>query len=893
MYIKRLFISLCLFFFLGVPLGLANDFNDDAPSYEDALTKIEMMINEIDRMNAVLEGDSIPIEHHPVRAAPTHNNVNTKIIDEKIEEKIVQEIITDVQSLQASPQPKYEEPIFQDIPPPRKPSFSHITGEVKMGVGFDSENTLWKKANYDLNERNFRIISDDQLNNKENTYDPGIYDRFQMKVDLKGEDSPLSIHSHISVDPWSFTAKTPKTTITGAGGDRAEIEALYWANTGYTVNQVVNTLDNGDGFALKEMKISGHRVLPATITSTFNNPFTIPEMKLEHQFQPLREFWVDYMPDEAFKLRVFPLAFQDMALTSDDPLHLSNNRTFWEESPWLANWKPGNFNSGGGDFTKGEWDDSLAFFTRDSDGTRLTALRGLSLDLHPSENTSIQAVVAAPKDLWQDYEQVESLPSSLRVKHFLTDAFYVGGLSNLHLGFNDHEIDTYNYVGGIDTGIALNKRLSLDAQVSSSFTKQDMTNNTFETKKRGNAYYLGLTATTLSDDTVTYKRHDQIIPFNDKVNYGKARLYYAQMDDGFTSSLSNYRETRDDSYWGRHLHFRRPMDTFFSSGQTGLNWHDIKPFAVGNGIDIGRYVIGWNSELSLWAGRLKGQTDIRNVHNTNHKFVENVVRTEWIHQTTQKLDTKLLLIRHNLPNTKGGVDPFLFDPSTGDYLINAAIGDGEDPSLETYSVGTQYDLTDKITWSSIWEYTNDFTAATDNYPRGLLNDSSFSTYQENNNTFRQTLPFLYSQGYFDLPPYEYHHIFKTGLNVRPTDKLDIYLDYTRNPNEFAGQIDDSMNHVGMELTYIPTTKLGIFFKYTWSRAYDIFTLVNDDRLSLENHHNVFTEARYNIKKNNTLTVQYGVGPSPTIASTTFDPFGGALPTVDTQHIFRIFYQKSF
>ncbi|RKY36432.1 MAG: hypothetical protein DRP78_03645 [Candidatus Omnitrophota bacterium] len=122
-----------------------------------------------------------------------------------------------------------------------------------------------------------------------------------------------------------------------------------------------------------------------------------------------------------------------MALTSDDPLHLSNNKIYWEESPGLASWKPGNFNSLPKDFSQGFFDDSLAFFTRDSSGQRLTALRGISLDFFPDDQTSIELVTATPKTLWQEYSNTDTVASSLRVKHFLSDIWYIGMLSNLHL----------------------------------------------------------------------------------------------------------------------------------------------------------------------------------------------------------------------------------------------------------------------------------------------------------------------------------------------------------------------------------------------------------------------------------------------------------------------------
>ena len=871
--------------------------NDNTPVASSSDTVFSEDIEGVE--DTVSQDDAVPVEV-AAEKAPLEGSASDEVFFEKTvippepspEEKMFPEMEAGVTTLRE----RFPKKKPSRYPEPRVfvPKSVKVSGEINMGIGVEGSDFYWKRANFDLNERNFRMISTDQLNKKENTYDPAIYDRFRLLVDTSPVVSPFRWHARIEVDPWSFTSKSAKTTVTGQGGDRAEIELLGWSNTGYTVNQIVQTLDNGDGFALPEMKIDDGRILPTTITSTFNNVFSLPEIKLNTQFQPIREFWIDYVPSDTFRLRVFPLAFEDQALSTDDPLRLSNNRIFWEESPWLARWKPGNFNSGGGDFTKGEWDDSLAFFTKDSDGRRLTALRGASLRFAPSADTTITATVATPKTLWQEYEDVEALPSSVRVKHFLSDRFMVGMVSNLHLGFSDREMDAYNYAGGLDGVATLNRRWRLEGQFSVSFSKQDITNDVYATKQRGNAYYMGVTFTTLDNEDLLRRDYAHLTPASDKQNYGKTRLYFARMDRGFQSSLSNYRETRDDSYWGRHLSFRRPLNRFFDATKGGgMSWWDVESNMVGDGIDQGRYVIGWNAKVSLWDGRLKGRTDIRNVHDVNNKFIENEVRTEWDYQTTKRWRTKLLLIDHVLPLTKGGIDPFIFDAQTGEYLINTAIADGEDPSLRTVSTGARYTFNDRLAWHGVWEYTNDITVGSDNYPRGLLNSSSFGTYQENGQTFRQDVPFLYSQGFFDLPPFEYHHVFRTGLEVRASDHLNVYLDYTRNPNKFAGQIDDNMNHLGVEMTYIPNPRWGMMLKYTWSRFYDLYTLVNDNRLSLEDHHNVFSEVRYKLNADDYFSLQYGVGPAVLLTSATVNPFGGSLVTVDTQHIIRLYYRKTF
>lgn len=807
-------------------------------------------------------------------------------------------------------QPILEEKKYQYTPPtsptPKQESVkpillkekgsSPVKGELRLGIGATSEDFIWNEANYDLNELNFRTLSRDQLNNQENTFDPGIYDRLQFDVDVKDSKFPVSFHTKIAIDPWSFTGKTAKTTISSTSGDTAEIELLYWSNSGYTVNQIFSSLRDGDSFAMSELKIVDGHTVATTASGSFDpfpNTFNIPALEIEHTFQPIREFWVDYEPNETTKVRVAPMAFEDFALTSDDPMHISNNRMYWEESPWITQWKPGVYNPTAGTFKKGFFDDSLAFFTRDSNGQRLTALRGVSIESELTDSLSFKGTAATPKDLWQEYDSFDSIPASFRLKNFINDEFYVGTTTTAHLGFNDDSLDAYNYVGSVDTGFAINDYVKMEAQVSHSESRQDLTRNDFETDSRGAAYYVSMIATSL-DEPILQKDYFALRPNanHQEQNFLTTRIFFAAMEDDFEASLSSYRETRDDSFWSRHLHFRRPMDSFFGDG--GVGWYDIEPYAIGNGIDIGRNVVGFRTEGAYFNGTLRGLVDVRHVtSNADNSFIENVARTELTHKTTDRLTTKLIYLRHDLPGTTAGFDPFLINPQNDNFLRNSIITDDLDASLDTFSLGAQYELTQWADINGVWEHTNDVTAASDNFPRGLFNSTYTGTYVENGKTFFESVAQLYSQGNFELPPYDHIDIFKMGLNLRPTDKWDVYLDFTKNPNKWAGQIDDNMNHFGIETTYRPYQKLGLFFKYTYSQWNDLNRLLNDSEVVYEDHHNFYSALRYAFSDNENLTFLYGVGPSPNVSTSTFDPFGGSLATLDTQHIFRLFFQKRF
>ena len=783
------------------------------------------------------------------------------------------------------------EKIYDDAVAEESDKTVEIHGEIRLGVGYDVSNNdfIWKRANFDLNEKNWRMISWNQLNRRVDTYDPGIFDRLSVDIDADPKDSKFSYHANITVDPWSYTGKTQKVTLQGVGGDSVDVQFLYWGNNGYTVNNNVFTLENGDMIALPELKVV-NSVLPAgSVTSKFNNTFNYPEMEVTNDFWPLREFWVNYEPTDEIALQVFPYAFENKALSSNDPLRLSNNHIWWEESPWMRNWSPGHINAGATpeDFMKGRWNGDLAFQTRDSDGKRLTTLRGFSLSTI-TDDTTMDVVIASPKTLWQDYEEVDAIPGSFRLQHNISDNLYVGNIENIHLGLINGKIDTYNVVTGYDTGWLVNPGLQLKAEYAFSFYEQDRSFQDYDTRSNGSAYDLSLVGSTNDiespgDDYLT------IQPEEDDDYFFKTQLRMTRMDNGFQSSLATYHETRDDQFWSRHITFREPMDF------TDIKYCDIEPFRIGNSIDYGRYVIDWRTDSSFWNGRLTGLTDIRNAHATSsNKYIETVARTEWSYQATDKLETRLLLVGHHLPKTTGGVDPYI-TTGEGEFITNTNIEDGLDPSGYTTSIGLKYDFSKYLSWNGAWEYTNDFGAGIDNFPRHILTDASMTTFQNYGMTYREVYSFLYGQNHFPSPPYQYVNIFRTGFDITPNDQWNIYVDFTRNPYEYAGPIGDNMNHLGLAVSYFPTEKLGLFTKYTWSRIKNINDAVfNVDNIEMENHHNIFFETQYLFDEDNKLSFSYGVGPSIYSAYASSTPFlGSTTPTIDTQNIFRLFYTKKF
>ncbi|MCX5710675.1 MAG: tetratricopeptide repeat protein [Candidatus Omnitrophica bacterium] len=375
-----------------------------------------------------------------------------------------------------------------------------ISGEVQARMGFSSGgDAIWKRANWDLNEYNWRRLSDNAFDHKADTYDPRIYDRLKLNLDTS-RDEGFDFHGNITVDPWSFTGKSSKTTVTSAGGDTATAEFKYWSNTGYTVNQTINTA-KGNSISFPEVKVTSNKIGAYTVKGNFTLPstdtFTVPETKIYRQFQPVREMWVDYKQSN-LKLRVYPIAYENQALSFDDPLRLSNNRKWWEDSPWIRGWQPGQINNAGTaseDFTKGYWDNSLSSFTRDSEGQRLTALRGFSFDFNPTDETSFETSVASPKTLWQDYPEVDNIISASRLKQRVADNLSLGLTGTTRFAYNNNNqsrLDARNYVGAFDMGYEVVPGLQTNFEVAHSESMYDISTEQYRTSKNGNAYYASI-----------------------------------------------------------------------------------------------------------------------------------------------------------------------------------------------------------------------------------------------------------------------------------------------------------------------------------------------------------------------------------------------------------------
>lgn len=814
--------------------------------YDDALLEFEKaLLIEPNNKTAKDYINTIFIKERPLLKEPTR-------------EEIINQTLVRLTS-------KKELPVEVEEKPPVT-----LSGEYRLSMGVTSEDVIWKDANADRvgvpREKNWRYLWGDK---RHNTYDPKIYDRLTLGMQTQFEN-PLNAFMEITFDPWTFIGKNQVTVTSGT--DVVDIDLKYWSADKRTINETYRS-KQGQIINLKQIKVddgettlSGLTIAPTN--ATFNS---IQPMDIDRDYRPIRKLWFDYEQDD-YALKIFPISNQYEALTTDDPLRLSNNHVYWEESPWLDEYEPSRvFESGGNPIKKGRWIRRLSFFTRDSSDDypyRLTFLRGASFKADTG-SYSLDAIVASPMSLWDEYERSNSIDAAARLKFPLAYDLELGFTTTSKIGFNGGSREALNQLQGVDFKYQLSPWDSVYGEFAGSHTEIKEAKG-FDTEYDGMAAKLG---------------------FNYDCSEGKytgvykGEFYLAHMDGKFYPGLSNYRYTRrDDPIFSRHIYFAPIKE-------------EDKSLIWGDGIDRGRNVVGFKLNTKGFDERLDTDIKYRNVHKDSGKYIESVTRVESAFNLNPQLTLKSLAYYKHLPKTHAGYDPLIYAKtmySLTDYFseediyaTNDDVIDDKDPSVGAFGLGAKYDITEQISVEGIYERTNDPL----DFPRGLVNDVSVSTETRDGVVWDKVEPFLYDQNFFDLPPYDYYNIAKSRLIYTPAEDWEFILSYTFNENKHTSGIDDNINHAGLEATYTPTDKWTFWFKYIFSRLIDVYKQNKHQRSDFyEGHHNIFFGSEYKLNKDESFTFLYGefVGYD--------DPYEQAnwtLSALDTQHIFRIFYRRKF
>lgn len=750
-----------------------------------------------------------------------------------------------------------------------------LSGEYRLAAGVTSEDFIWKDANADKSgvpgEKNYRYLWGDK---RENTYDEKIYDR--LRVDLTTKFAgPLNGGVEMVIDPWTFIGKTHVTVVSTTGNDSVDMDLKYWSNSGRTINEIYRS-DLGNLIRLDEIKILDGKTTrsnPTGLTAWATNFNEIPPVNIDRMYRPIRKLFMDYNQD-GYKLHVFPISDEFEAYTSDDPLRLSNNHIYWEEGPWLDSYEPSRvFHRPGDPLKRGRWIRRFSFYTKSSADdapypNRLTFLRGASFagDLGP---VSLQAVSASPMNLWDDYDEFNSFENAISLKYPWSDDLTFGFLYTNKLGLVGGGIEAGNHVWAGDARFEFLPYTSLFGELAGSIFDVDEANGT-----ASSMYGLG---TTLGID---FKE-----PKEAAKGFYRGKVYIAYMDRNFYPGLSNYRYTRRDTQpWSRHIFFGKIKDEDEAS-------------IFGDGMDRGRTAVGLNVRAKSFEERLDTHVDVRNVSQGATKYVETVTRAESTYKVNEQLTSKILAYYENLPKTEAGIDPLLYAKtmySITDYFSeedfhpdNSAIEADKDPSIGAFGFGLKYDFTSTFSWEGAFERTNDPL----DFPRGLLNDAAVSDEFIDGMRCDKVVPFLYDQSFFGLPPYKYYNIYKTKYIWWPlVDRMKLTLSYTRNDNKFAAGVDDNINHTGFEVDYTLNKKCDLWLKYTYSQLIDVYRLNKERQEYYQGHHNVFLGLEYNLKEDESFTFLYGefVGYDYEYLDTNW-----SLSALDTQHIFRIVYNKKF
>lgn len=760
-----------------------------------------------------------------------------------------------------------------------------FSGEIRLSGGVTSDDFIWKEANADKvgipHEKNWRYLWGPQ---KYNTYDEKIYDRLRlgMTSTFKG---PFNAGADFTIDPWTFIGTRDVRVYSTTGTDYVDMTLKYWSNTRRTIDEVYRS-NTGNIIRLSEIKVIDNKTTPYTPLGlpppdwgTLYNG--IPVGEIDRTYRPLRKLYTDYTK-ENFKLHVFPISDQYEALTFDDPLRLSNNHVYWEESPWLDTYDPSRtFDRLHDPLKVGRWNRRYSFYTRDSSDDyphRLTFLRGASFtgELGPF---TFDATTATPLYLWGDYEHADSVESAMRLQYPMTEELKFGLLYTNKLGIASKSIEAVNNVWGADASYEFMPYTTLAAEFAGSTLSVDEINGV-ETSFSGLAGAFGL----------KFNEPKEI-----SSGFYRGKVFAAYMDKDFYPGLSNYRYTRrDDPFWGRNVVFS-----------------DLKPddeqLIWGDGMDRGRFAVGAGGAVKVLNNKLDTRLDVRNVTNDDGDHIETVTRLESTYAITHGLTSKILAYYQYLPKTTKGVDPLIYTKTIyglTDYYsdddshpLNSDVAADKDPSVGSFGAGLQYDFTPQISAEGIYQRTNDPM----DFPRSLLNENFVTDTFSDGVWYDQVVPFLYQQKLFGVPPYKYYNIFKSKITVWAIpEQLKFRLSFTKNENKMATGIDENITHIGFEADYTLNKKWNFWFKYIYSELFDLTSklqdlsatpAINRDKDYYYNgHNNFFVGLRYTFRKDETLTLLYGefVGYDDEYLDSNW-----TLSALDTQHIFRIFYKKEF
>jgi hypothetical protein len=775
----------------------------------------------------------------------------------------------------------------QPVAPLKDASMVSIKGSYGAAAGFQTDKFTWKNANGNYQEKNFRYI--DQYEGI-NTYDQRIFDRYQLEIQTN-TNTPWNAYCEIVVDPWSFVG-TASETVFNAWGDSATVKYKYWEATGKTINEVYRT-NAANSIATQETKVIGGKIDQQVIApALWGSPaFTLSpnnSTEIDYKLMPVRKLWVTY-DQEPLYIKIFPIADQAEALTSDDPMQLSNNHPYWAPSPWLYNYVHGIQFTNGSVF-QSRWDNTLPAYAQDSSRNFLTFLRGVTISYKKSDLADFTTTIAAPMSLWDDFDYVDSVPIAARLRVHPNDDVLMGVTVTDKMGIFKNAVKANNIVGAVDGTYRLFGETFAFGELAGSYADYSYAND-MRQGFNGIAYKAGMRST------------------ND-LAHGNKFIWdasFTSMSKQFQPGLSDYRDTRVDRDWGRHILF----DPFSED-----DWND----RIGDSVDVNRLVIGGNCRIILFDSLFDIFVNVRNAHEEQTgKFIENIIRVEPTFNPHKRVQIKGLYLQRNYPNAQGDMDPILKERFTDLPWMNYGVTDGSKTAIYTYSGGAKVDIIpNKLAVYGIYEATND----PQDFPRGICNNVAFNTtvpaddtddwLSNSNLMFDRLISQVYSQQIFGAQPaYDFYSIWKAKIGYSPIKNLRITYTHVTNQNKnYAALLDDNHDHDSVDVAYKPFDRVMLRAGWSVSRIIDIRRALDNvmssppssyyDR-AWEAHHNIYAQMEYDVnkKKAQKLIVQFG---EYGLLSGDMGLFGGSVErryvsskaaVYDTRAIVRLFYMGKF
>ena len=497
---------------------------------------------------------------------------------------------------------------------------------------------------------------------------------------------------------------------------------------------------------------------------------------------------------------------------------------------------------------------------------------------------------AAPLSLFDYYEHVDSIPIAARLKVHPGDRMVFGLTWTDKYGIAKQDIRATNNMGAVDVTYRLFGETYGFGEFAGSYSDYQQSND-MRMGYQGFAYKLGL-------------KSKESINARNKVTWD---FSVTTMSSRFEPGLSDYRDTRVDRDWGRHILF----DEFSED-----DWND----RIGDSIDTNRVVVGGNFRATLMDDVFDIFVNYRNAHEQySGKFIENVIRVEPTFKPHKRVEIRGLYLQRNYHAAVGNMDPILKDRFTDQPVMNFGVVDGSKATVYTYSGGAKVDVIEnKLAVYGIYEATND----PQEFPRNACSNVAFSAPVSANDTdgwlsnsqlmFDRLITQVYGQQIFGaLPSYEFYSIWKAKIGYSPVKNLRLTYTHVTNGNKnYAALIDDNHDHDAIDVAYRPTDRLLLRAGWSISRIIDIRRALDNlnssppssyyDR-AWECHNNIYAQMEYDVnkKKSQKLVVQFG---EYGLLYGGLDIFGGTYErkyisskasVYDTRGIVRLFYVGKF